>query len=392
MSTFKIKLNKGKTLADGSHPVVLILNVGSRTKKISLGYKYTPEEWDFSSGQPKEVTSDWLMMAYKMNQRALEVRSDLLKRDRFTLEAWANGIKHHEHRTHLFRYTDHIIQTLERSGRHGNAQSYKFNMRAFRDYVRQDLEFKEVTTRVLQDYISHLRAQGKSEVTIHSYLKTIRAVFNRARKEEMISWDLYPFARLKLPNPKTRKITRRILTMSEMAQVLNYPPKTRSQEMTLDVLKFSLIMWGMNPVDILEATRDQISSGRLHYKRKKTGRLYSVSIHPEAQKILDKYQGSHLFPIWEPGDTYKEIQNKRKGLGKILRRISQKVGIPVTMYSARKTFATTARELGYSREMIREALGHSAGDVTEAYLNPIDLKDLDQMADRVVQELVRHLS
>jgi integrase len=66
------------------------------------------------------------------------------------------------------------------------------------------------------------------------------------------------------------------------------------------------------------------------------------------------------------------------------------VGIPapLTTYVARHTFATTAKKLGYSNELIAEALGHEYGNkITNIYLDSFDSVVVDEMHLHVIAPL-----
>jgi hypothetical protein len=66
------------------------------------------------------------------------------------------------------------------------------------------------------------------------------------------------------------------------------------------------------------------------------------------------------------------------------------VGIasPLTTYVARHTFATTAKRLGYSNELIAEALGHEYGNkITNIYLDSFDQEVVDDMHKRVIANI-----
>lgn len=67
--------------------------------------------------------------------------------------------------------------------------------------------------------------------------------------------------------------------------------------------------------------------------------------------------------------------------------MSEQVGLcsPVTTYSSRHSFATIAKRMGYSNELIAEALGHEYGNkVTNIYLDSFEEEVLDAMHKHVI--------
>ncbi|MDA9761249.1 hypothetical protein N9C87_07880, partial [Flavobacteriaceae bacterium] len=57
-------------------------------------------------------------------------------------------------------------------------------------------------------------------------------------------------------------------------------------------------------------------------------------------------------------------------------------------YTARHTFATQAKRMGFSNELIAESLGHTYGNaVTNIYLDGFDTSKLDLMHQYITKEI-----
>ena len=65
----------------------------------------------------------------------------------------------------------------------------------------------------------------------------------------------------------------------------------------------------------------------------------------------------------------------------------RRLGLCVSSYCARHTWATAAKYCGVSVEVISEALGHSSVTVTEGYLKQFDWDVIDR-ADRVTMRYI----
>jgi integrase len=77
-----------------------------------------------------------------------------------------------------------------------------------------------------------------------------------------------------------------------------------------------------------------------------------------------------------------------KTTNKYLKRMSGQSGLSshVTTYTSRHSFGTIAKRLGYSNELIAEALGHEYGNkITNIYLDSFDTDVLDTMHKHVIQ-------
>jgi len=159
-------------------------------------------------------------------------------------------------------------------------------------------------------------------------------------------------------------------------------------------LSFYLI--GISFTDLAYLTPKNLVDGRVIYRRRKTHKLYSIKLFPKAEVILNELHQpgiKYLLPILPNDITEGSLRSKElinqwiKTTNKYLKRLGEQVGInaPLTTYVARHTFATCAKRLGYSNELIAEALGHEYGNrVTNIYLDSFDKAVVDEMHGRVI--------
>jgi integrase len=80
------------------------------------------------------------------------------------------------------------------------------------------------------------------------------------------------------------------------------------------------------------------------------------------------------------------IHQAVKTCNKYLEKIGTELKLPqkLTTYFSRHSFATIAKRMGYSKDLISEALGHSQGNrITEIYLDSYDMEVIDAMTEQV---------
>ena len=125
--------------------------------------------------------------------------------------------------------------------------------------------------------------------------------------------------------------------------------------------------------------------------------MYSVKILPQAQELITEFADSseYLFgslmnhydkPTLQDVKLYADF---RKKLNKKLKRVSKILNIetPITTYVFRYSYANIAKQLGYSKDLIAEALGHEYGNaVTGIYLEMFDNEILDNMNETVIKK------
>jgi integrase/recombinase XerD len=65
------------------------------------------------------------------------------------------------------------------------------------------------------------------------------------------------------------------------------------------------------------------------------------------------------------------------------------VNEPITSYVFRYSYANIAKQLGFNKDLIAEALGHDYGNhITGIYLEMFDLKILDDMNQQIIEAVL----
>lgn len=211
------------------------------------------------------------------------------------------------------------------------------------------------------------------------HLRNIRAVFNKAIDEEVIGLELYPFRRFKIEKERTRK---RAVSLTQLRALFDYPCETVAEEWAVDVARLIFYLIGINTVDLFHL--EEYDGGYIHYRRAKTGALYSIKVEPEAAALLEKYRGrEHLLNFRE---RFKHLESFKAKINKTLKVIASKdPRIPVmTSYTFRHTWATLAAELDIPKETIAAGLGHAQNaTVTDVYID-FNRKKVDAANRRVL--------
>ena len=195
--------------------------------------------------------------------------------------------------------------------------------------------------------------------------RTLRSAYNKAIKAKCARKSDYPFDEYKINKFDTK-----------------------TQKRAKDIFIFSYLCGGINFTDIANLTKVNITNGRIHYIRQKTGKLIKLGISEEAMQIIKKYESEskgYLFPILNANihKTPLQKQNRiHKMLGKInknLKLIAAQLNVDANMttYVARHSFASVLKKSGVSIALISEALGHSDLSTTQVYLDSFDNEQID---------------
>ena len=157
---------------------------------------------------------------------------------------------------------------------------------------------------------------------------------------------------------------------------------------------------GMSFADLAHLEKSALDSGVLRYNRIKTKTPISVEVLDSAKEMLDQLRNrqesrpncpDYLFGILR-GDkkrkderAYREYQSALRKFNYCLKGLAKALHLksPVTSYTLRHSWATTAKYRGGPIEMISESLGHKSIKTTQIYLKGFELKDRTEVNRRI---------
>lgn len=310
----------------------------------------------------------------------------------FRLVRVANSF-YRQRRSHSF--VDFIYDTIDHLtiiNRHGTAQSYASALKSFMKFRQnKDVELSAIDSELIQRYEAYLIDHGVSPNTISFYMRNLRAIYNRAVEKELVLQS-YPFRHVYTGIAKTIK---RALPLKALQRIksLNLE-KSPSLDLARDMFLFSFYTRGMSFVDMAHLTTDNIKYNTLTYRRHKTGQQLQIRWERCMQEIVNKYKYcSHspfLLPICksrdEPHASYKSVMAR---VNNNLKHVAQLAGIdvPLTMYVARHSWASIARDQQIPLAVISQGMGHDSEQTTQIYLSSINNTIIDKANSRIISKL-----
>lgn len=307
-------------------------------------------------------------------------------------------------RTDLSFYVVQIIRKLNGERKLPAAHVYLSTLHSFARFSGgRELPMEGVfTPGRLKEYEEWLLLRQLSLATVSTYLRTLRAIYNR--------WSLPGSAN---HNPRlfegvyTKVVprTKRALTVSQMQCLYEAGSDGRLTESRKRVLAYFVLMFllrGMPFVDLAHLRKCDVQNGCMVYCRHKTGRQIVLRIPREAQWLINAYKDEnpssvYLFPILDAG--LRDVQERYRCYQKALRRFNRGLcalsrillpGVKVSSYTARHTWATLAFHRGTLVGLISQALGHSSVRVTETYLKPFEDKRLDDVNRKLISSVIKY--
>lgn len=395
MATLRIYLDTRRKKQDGSCPLKIQVNHESKTSLVGLGINISPTQWDAVTQKIVKhpnmanlnkrlqrilLSADDAIFELKMKRR----KRTSLKELRAAVEASIYPDAEKDDRVlFLSRFSDFAEK---KKGNTRNIYITTRNRIIAYDSQAELRSFDEIDRKWLQGFDAFLAMTSPSANARAVHMRNIRAVFNDALDDEVIT--CYPFRKFKIKTEATQK---RSLSVDELREFINYPCEEH-QKQYVDMFLLIFLLIGINTADLCELK--EIRGGRIEYRRRKTKRLYSIKVEPEALKIIEEYKGKqHLLNI---SDRYTDYRDYRHRLNENLKKIGKveikgrggkKVRTPIqpelTTYWARHTWATIAASLEIPKETIAAALGHGGNTVTDIYID-FDRKKVDEANRKVI--------
>ena len=175
----------------------------------------------------------------------------------------------------------------------------------------KDIPVEDLTVLQMRDFQCYMKSKRLKMNTISLYSRMLNAVYNYALNEEIITADKRPFRKNFTGQEKTRKRTLDEKTVKQMIKI--NLAGNKALEFARDMFLFSVYMQKMPFVDIAHLTKAQILNRQITYQRRKTNGRLTVTIHPHAKAIIDKWQENnracpYLFPILYNSDNKKVVK------------------------------------------------------------------------------------
>lgn len=403
-TTIKGVLYKSKTLANGEYPIMLRITKDRKRKYISLGISCPLNLWDEKKNAPKrnhphkdliEKIIDNQVKEYKEKQLELKAENK-----EFTAVSLAAKVGSKSKKATVFQYFEEVINRLILSKAIGNANTYKDTYRSLKAYLNdKDITFSELDYSLLIGYETYLRKKGLAETSMAVYFRNLRALFNKAIKENVAKPQHYPFKQFQISkfdlSTRKRAITKEEIKRIEGLQLESGSVLNEARQYFL----FSYYGSGINFIDMANLKWKNIVGHRLYYNRAKTGKELSFKLLDPAIKILDYWrpltgqdQNNYVFPILNLSKhlTPQQIDNR---VHKVITRVNKRLkelsaiaglNVPLTTYVARHTFATVLKKSGINTAVISEAMGHQTEAITQTYLKSFENEILDEATQHLL--------
>ena len=382
MITTKFYLDTRKTAPGCAAPLKISVTKDRTVSYLNTGIRILPEDWD---GSAQKARSAAVQQAADMKLgNVISICLDLQRKGRLDglnarevrdmiLEEMTPGTTRQERFLETLR--TYAAQTKLKPRTKEIYLATGARMLAF-DQKAERLTFADITLGWLDRFDSFLAITSPKKNARNIHFRNIKAVFNFARKRGITQH--YPFLNYPIHGEKTAN---RDLSAENLRRLFT-ADLPEWQRKYVDFFRVSFLLIGMNTEDLVHATADDIVDGRLEYRRAKTGRPYSIKIEPECLEAIGRIRGRDW--LLAPLDTYASTHNWTSKVDRVLKDVAKELGLPrISMYWARHSWATIARDIDIPHDTVSKSMGHSGGTVTDIYIH-FDKAKMDRANRQVI--------
>ncbi len=402
-TSVNLSLEKRRQKKDGTYPLVLRVGHKQSTTTILLKIDLLEKDWD--------AKNRVIRKSYKGTESVTRLNNTIQKKKN---DAWSIIMQLHDagqlnslgvgelrekiegienDKPSFLKFTEQQIEELKKAHRFGTARSYKGMAAVIKDFNNgRDLQFSEITYKFLTQFETHHYSKGNTANGLSTYVRAVRAVFNKAIKHGIVEKELYPFESYKVKWAPTEK---RALDWDFLKKIIELVITSEHECFNArNYFVASYMMYGMNFTDMAYLKLTDIKDGRIQYRRRKTSKLYDIKLTSGLETILSHYINNHtgtgfIFPIIKREDLMlqdRDIMWARKCYNKRLKTIAELCGIErnLTSYVSRHSFATQAMLQNVPVNAISSMLGHSSIKTTEIYLKSLPSNVLDDYNAKIM--------
>lgn len=387
-------------------------------RQFATGFRLLPEEWDdqqslpISSSADNERKSQLLSICRKIRSDTSKLLDIITLHDRsshpYTAEVILSEFRSWKSRNFTDGYVDYCEQTISRLlslGRRSAALKLRTSLNSFVRFLdADDVSLRDVDSHLMEHYElwmkeMHLSANGRS-----FYLRNLRSAYNNAVDDGLVPQN-DPFRKVYTGTAKTEK---RALTFRQMQALKKMTfPGNRKLEFARDVFLLCFYLRGIPPIDLGFLRKSDLRNGIITYHRRKTGQKLIIRWEPCMQDLLlrlwklsgsDQSASPLLLPIipisgpvqaTDPQTLNRLYYNASRVINNNLRKLGEILSLShvLTLYVARHSWASIAKNRNIPLSVISEGLGHDNERTTQIYLASIDNGILDAANRKVLRGL-----
>ena len=192
-TSIKLSLDTRRMKKDSTYPIIMRLSHFQKSTSIPTGFSIEKKFWDNDKAKVKNSYKGTHSITLLNNQitkkktQAIDIINKLAETnelDFLSLKQLKEKITSKKSYESFFEFGEMLIQQMRQIEKVGNARSYEGTLRVLRTFNKNaDLKINEINYDFLKSFERyHLSKEGNSYNGLAAYMRTIRAIFNKAIK------------------------------------------------------------------------------------------------------------------------------------------------------------------------------------------------------------------
>ena len=323
MVYYKLVLNDKRPKLDNIYPIEIRITFNRKNTTVSTGIRISKNEWDSAKSQIKPLSHNLQLLNKRLTDTFSNVQKIILKlqeENNFSFDSLKTNMAESANpslvksKLRFQEFAESVIDDLHKGNKSGNALCYQTALNRLDNFVnKKPISFEDINYELLEKFKSRLTSDGVKINTISNYLRALRALYNRAIKAKYIDKSYYPFADIQIKSERTAK---RAVDISNIASLYNLNCDEHStvyHSRNYFILSFCLI--GMSFTDLAYIKPENIKSGRLIYRRRKTHKEYNIKLNDIALQIISRYykrSAKYILPILPETIVEDSLEAKKR--------------------------------------------------------------------------------
>lgn len=384
MANLSLTILPAKALKGGRHKVRIAVAHNSTTRYI-LTDVVIDSAREFKNGQIVKRT-DAAYLNTKLRKKVNEVQraiDDIPYIEGLSCSELIDTISsQHKSKTHTLRTAfDEMIDVS--SAKDSSKEHYQATFNSICRHIPEATRVRSITPLMLKRYIKKRKDIKLSQVRYH--ISLIAMILNHCQRNGYTDFTVLPTSQVMEPVVAIRQ---NWLSPDEVRFIRDNTGTLKSHAKFHDLFMLSYYLGGINLIDLARINFNECKE-TLKYIRTKTERKAKVNpfvefdIPDEAKPIIERRKAKDGKLII----AKSQVSNLCHCIEASVHRYREHFNMPsLTFYSARKSFAQHAFNLGISESVIDYILGHSLGGNTKSSLYSY-IKVTPEMATEAVRKV-----
>ena len=197
MVYYKLVLNDKRSTNDGLYPVVVRITYNKNNTTINTGVRVKSNQWYSSSQLINKNHPNFQLLNKTISEFYLKIQKLVHElNNNFSFVALRDLLsdkpKIKVRVPSFYEYAQAIIKNMMDVQRTGNAIVYQTGVNRLVNFSgNRNLSFEEINYTFLEDFKQKLLLEGAKINTIGNYLRSIRAIYNKAIKAKLVDRALF---------------------------------------------------------------------------------------------------------------------------------------------------------------------------------------------------------